>query len=90
MLSSFFAPFLLLLSPSPPSYASLETKGSHQPIDHASLLRDLSPNDAPPQKNQVCSMLLFVCSLPVFLSAALWCSQQVAHLAAASNRSSMC
>lgn len=85
----FFLPLLLfllgpaasrlLLSPPP-----LETKGSHQPIDHANLPCDPVPNDVPPE-NQVCSMLLFVCSLPVFLTAALWYSQQVAHLAAAAT-----
>lgn len=30
-------------------------------------------------------MLLFVCSLPAFLRAALWGSQQVAHLAVAAT-----
>lgn len=30
-------------------------------------------------------MLLFVCSLPAFLRAALWDSQQVAHLAVAAT-----
>lgn len=73
---------LLLLPPSPPSCALLETKGSHQPIDHANLPCDPLPNDGP-QKNQVCSVLSFVCSLPVLLRAALWYSQQVAHLASA-------
>ncbi len=34
---------------------------------------------------QVCSMLFFVCSLPVFLRAALWYSQQVAHLVTAAT-----
>lgn len=73
---------LLLLPPSPPSCDPLETKGSHQPIDHANLPCDPLPNDGP-QKNQVCSVLFFVCSLPVLLRAALWYSQQVAHLASA-------
>lgn len=73
---------LFLLPPSPPSCALLETKGSHQPIDHANLPCDPLPNDGP-QKNQVCSVLSFVCSLPVLLRAALWYSQQVAHLASA-------
>lgn len=40
----------------------------------------------PPQKQQVCSMRLFVCSLPALHRAALSYSQQVAHLAAREQR----
>lgn len=39
-----------------------------------------------PLEQQICSMLFFVCSLPVFLRAALWYSQQVANLAVQQQR----
>lgn len=66
---------------SPPFFSSLA--GEREDISPSiTFTSNLTSCQMTPPEHQVCSMLFFVCSLPVFLRAALWYSQQVANLAA--------